>query len=61
MNDKKSDHSSANPNDYFPKIKSVKDNMGNMVIDPVYAQHVQSQKVLREGDEIQFQCDAKTP
>jgi hypothetical protein len=58
MNEKKPKET-INPDDFFPKIKSAKDNYGNSLENPVYAQTIQSKTVLREGDVIELNCEIK--
>lgn len=61
MNPKDNKEDIINPDDYFPKIKWVKDNHGNKLENPVNGEYIDSPKVLREGDVIEIHCEATDP
>lgn len=43
-----------NPDDFFPVVEAVTDSLGNNISNSVYAQSIQSGKVLKVGDTVEI-------
>lgn len=43
-----------NPDDFFPVLEAVNDNIGNSIENPVYAHSIISKQIMKVGDEIEL-------